>query len=99
MKITPQISKLTFSWHILKSVIRKLKNRPCRRKNLQGAKFDYFNIKSWKARVNKIYKNVLTALTHLGFHLEHKINKYVQMFSKVYFFLAYPLSLLVNHVS
>ena len=45
--------------------------------------------------VNKyIDKDVYTALTYLGFHLERKVKKYIQMFSKVYCFLVCALPLL-----
>ena len=73
--------------------------RQCRRKNLQGTKFDHSNIKSLKARcIEFIDKDVFTAFTYLGFNLEYKANKYIQIFSKVYF-LACALSLLADHVS
>ena len=34
--------------------------------------------------IEYIDKDVLTALTYLGFHVEYKVNKYIQMSSKVY---------------
>ena len=69
--------------------------RQWRHNNLQGTKIDRFNIKSWKARVNKyIDKDVYTALTYLGFHLEHIVKKYIQMVSKAYCFLVRALHLL-----
>ena len=43
--------------------------------------------------------DVFTALTYLGFHLDHEVKKYIQMFSKVYCLLASTLSLLGDHVS
>ena len=36
--------------------------------------------------IEYIDKDVCTALTYFGFHIEHKVAKYTQMFSKVYFF-------------
>ena len=36
--------------------------------------------------IEYIDKDVCTALTYFGFHIEHKVAKYIQMFSKVYFF-------------
>ena len=47
--------------------------------------------------IEYIDKDIFTAFP--GFHLEHKVNKYIQMFSKVYCFLALALSLLADHVS
>ena len=61
-----------------------------RRNNLQATKLDHFNIKSWKARVNRIYKDVFMALTYLGFYHEGKANNNIQIFC----FLARTLSLL-----
>ena len=43
--------------------------------------------------------DVFIALTSLGFHHEHKVNKYIQIFSKVYRFLTRTLFLLADHVS
>ena len=45
-----------------------------------------------------IDKDVFTALTYLGFHLEDKVNKHIQMFSNVCF-LSRALSLLADQVS
>ena len=59
-----------------------------RRNNLQCPKIDDFNIKSWKARVIEyIDKDVFTSLTYLVFHIEHKVRKYIQMFSTHFFFV------------
>ena len=67
--------------------------------NLQGTKFDHFNIKSLKAKcIEFIDEDVFPAFTYLGFNLEYKAKKYIQIFSKVYF-LACALSLLVDHIS
>ena len=46
-----------------------------------------------------IDKDVFTALTYLSFHLEQKVNKYIQMLSKAYCFLARALFLLADRVS
>ena len=32
--------------------------------------------------IEYVDKEVFTTLTYLGFHLEHKVNKYIQMFQK-----------------
>ena len=45
--------------------------------------------------IEYIDKNVITALTYLGFHVEQKVNKHIQ----VYCFLAYTLFLLADQVS
>ena len=47
--------------------------------------------------IEYIDTDVFTAF--LGFHLEHKVSKYIQMLSKVYCFLARALSLLADQVS
>ena len=49
--------------------------------------------------IEYIDRDIFTALTYLDFHHEHKVSKYIQMFSKVYCFLACALSLFVDHVS
>ena len=64
-----------------------------RRSNLQGTKLDHFKIKIWKARVDKICRDVFAALAYLGFHFKRKKSKYILMFSKVYWFLAGAFSL------
>ena len=46
-----------------------------------------------------IYINVFAALRFLGFHLEQKVNKYIQILSKVYCFLARAHFLLADHIS
>ena len=46
-----------------------------------------------------IYINVFAALRFLGFHLEQKVNKYIQILSKVYCFLARVPLLLADHIS
>ena len=40
--------------------------------------------------MNRVYRerDVFTTLIYLGFYHEQKVNKYIQMFSKVYCFLA-----------
>ena len=63
--------------------------------NPQGTKLDHFNIE----RIEHIDKDVFTALTYLGFHLEQKLNKYMQMLSEVYCFLARALILLTDQKS
>ena len=49
--------------------------------------------------IEYIDKDVFTGLTYLGFHREHKVNKCMQMFSKVYCILARALCLLADNVS
>ena len=44
------------------------------------------------------YEDVFAALTYPSFHHEHKVNKYMQMFSKVSCFLGHALSLLADRV-
>ena len=46
-----------------------------------------------------IYINAFAALRFLGFHLEQKVNKYIQILSKVYCFLARAHFLLADHIS
>ena len=79
MNVTLQISKFIASQHISKAWELSFfwDSRNC-------SKFEHFNSKSWKLRVNRIYKEVFTALICLGFHLEYKANKYIQMFCKIY---------------
>ena len=79
MNVTLQISKFIASQHISKAWELPFfwDSRNC-------SKFEHFNSKSWKLRVNRIYKEVFTALICLGFHLEYKANKYIQMFCKIY---------------
>ena len=79
MNVTPQISKFIASQHISKAWELPFfwDSRNC-------SKFEHFNSKSWKLRVNRIYKEVFTTLICLGFHLEYKANKYIQMFCKIY---------------
>ena len=79
MNVTLQISKFMASQHISKAWELPFfwDSRNC-------SKFEHFNSKSWKLRVNRIYKEVFTALICLGFHLEYKANKYIQMFCKIY---------------
>ena len=47
--------------------------------------------------MNRIYRQ--RRFYSIQFHHEHKVSKYIQMFSKVYCFLACALSLFVDHVS
>ena len=79
MNVTLQISKFIASQHISKAWELPFfwDSRNC-------SKFEHFNSKSWKLRVNRIYKEVFTGLIYLGFHLEYKANKYIQMFCKIY---------------
>ena len=79
MNVTLQISKFIASQHISKAWELPFfwDSRNC-------SKFEHFNSKSWKLRVNRIYKEVFTALICLGFHLEYKASKYIQMFCKIY---------------
>ena len=44
-------------------------------------------------------REAFTALTYIGFHHEHKVNKYTQMLFKVYYFFARTLSLLADRLS
>ena len=50
-------------------------------------------------RIEYILRDIFNVLTYLGSHHEYKVNKYIQMFYKVYGFLARALSLLPDHVS
>ena len=60
--------------------------RKCRHKNLQGTKFDHFNIKSLKARcIEFIDKDVFTAFTYLGLILNIKQTNIFKHFPKFIF--------------
>ena len=109
VNVTLQISKFTASQHILKNIIWELKNilfwdsrkcfRQCRCKICKVQNSIILISKVGKLGwIDYIDKDVFAALTYLGFHLEHKVNKYIQMFSKADCFLAFALSLLVDHV-
>ena len=50
-------------------------------------------------RIEYVDRDIFTGLTYLGFHLEHKVSKCMQMFSKVYCILVRALCLLADHVS